>query len=83
MGIANSSMLDEGTAAAEAMTLIQRVGKSASNVFYVADDVLPQTLEVIADARRSRSALKCAPSPPPTSSRWTKPASACCCNTRA
>ncbi|WP_426101088.1 aminomethyl-transferring glycine dehydrogenase [Massilia sp. TSP1-1-2] len=47
MGIANSSMLDEGTAAAEAMTLIQRVGKSASNVFYVADDVLPQTLEVL------------------------------------
>jgi glycine dehydrogenase len=47
MGIANSSMLDEGTAAADAMTLIQRVGKSASNVFYVADDVLPQTREVI------------------------------------
>jgi len=47
MGIANSSMLDEGTAAAEAMTLIQRVGKSASSVFYVADDVLPQTREVI------------------------------------
>ncbi|MBD8542273.1 aminomethyl-transferring glycine dehydrogenase [Oxalobacteraceae sp. CFBP 8761] len=47
MGIANSSMLDEGTAAAEAMTLIQRVGKSASKVFYVADDVLPQTREII------------------------------------
>jgi glycine dehydrogenase len=47
MGIANSSMLDEGTAAAEAMTLIQRVGKSASRVFYVADDVLPQTREVV------------------------------------
>jgi glycine dehydrogenase len=47
MGIANSSMLDEGTSAAEAMTLIQRVGKSASKVFYVADDVLPQTREVI------------------------------------
>jgi len=47
MGIANSSMLDEGTAAAEAMTLIQRVGKSNSKVFYVADDVLPQTREII------------------------------------
>ena len=47
MGIANSSMLDEGTAAAEAMTLIQRVGKSKSNTFYVANDVLPQTLEVV------------------------------------
>jgi glycine dehydrogenase len=47
MGIANASMLDEGTAAAEAMTLIQRVGKSKSNTFYVANDVLPQTLEVV------------------------------------
>ncbi|MGZ5199606.1 MAG: aminomethyl-transferring glycine dehydrogenase [Telluria sp.] len=47
MGIANASMLDEGTSAAEAMTLIQRVGKSKSNVFYVADDVLPQTREVV------------------------------------
>jgi len=47
MGIANASMLDEGTAAAEAMTLIQRVGKSKSTTFYVANDVLPQTLEVV------------------------------------
>ncbi|HEX8602517.1 MAG TPA: aminomethyl-transferring glycine dehydrogenase [Pseudoduganella sp.] len=48
MGIANASMLDEGTSAAEAMTLLQRVGKSKSKLFYVAKDVLPQTLEVIA-----------------------------------
>ncbi|AZP11126.1 aminomethyl-transferring glycine dehydrogenase [Undibacterium parvum] len=47
MDIANASMLDEGTAAAEAMTLIMRVGKSNSKVFYVAADVLPQTREII------------------------------------
>ncbi|MBI3148209.1 MAG: aminomethyl-transferring glycine dehydrogenase [Betaproteobacteria bacterium] len=48
MDIANASMLDEATAAAEAMTLAQRVSKSRSMVFYVADDVLPQTRAVIA-----------------------------------
>ncbi|GGB86534.1 aminomethyl-transferring glycine dehydrogenase [Pseudoduganella buxea] len=47
MGIANASMLDEGTSAAEAMTLLMRVGKSKSKAFYVANDVLPQTLEVV------------------------------------
>jgi glycine dehydrogenase len=47
MAIAGSSMLDEATAAAEAMTLAMRVGKSKSNRFFVADDVLPQTLEVL------------------------------------
>jgi glycine dehydrogenase len=47
MAIANASMLDEATAAAEAMTLAQRVGRSKSTVFYVGDDVLPQTLDVV------------------------------------
>ncbi|HEY1093000.1 MAG TPA: aminomethyl-transferring glycine dehydrogenase [Burkholderiaceae bacterium] len=47
MAIANSSMLDEATSAAEAMTLAARVGKSKSQTFFVADDVLPQTLEVV------------------------------------
>jgi glycine dehydrogenase len=47
MAIANASMLDEATAAAEAMTLALRVGKSKSMSFFVADDVLPQTLEVV------------------------------------
>ncbi|MGL1111599.1 aminomethyl-transferring glycine dehydrogenase [Vibrio vulnificus] len=47
MDIANASLLDEATAAAEAMTLCQRAGKSKSNVFFVADDVHPQTIEVI------------------------------------
>ncbi|MEP7102730.1 MAG: glycine dehydrogenase (aminomethyl-transferring), partial [Burkholderiales bacterium] len=47
MAIAGSSMLDEATSAAEAMTLAMRVGKSKSTTFFVADDVLPQTLEVV------------------------------------
>ena len=47
MPIANASMLDEATAAAEAMTLAKRSVKSKSNVFLVAGDCHPQTIEVI------------------------------------
>ncbi|PJC87249.1 glycine dehydrogenase (aminomethyl-transferring) [Vibrio sp. HA2012] len=47
MDIANASLLDEATAAAEAMTLCKRAGKNKSNTFFVADDVHPQTLAVI------------------------------------
>ncbi len=47
MEIANASMLDEATAAAEAMTLLRRVSGSESMRFFVADDVLPQTLDVV------------------------------------
>ncbi|MDB5911958.1 MAG: gcvP, partial [Ramlibacter sp.] len=47
MPIANASMLDEATAAAEAMTLIKRSVKSKSNVFLVGGDCHPQTIEVV------------------------------------
>jgi glycine dehydrogenase len=47
LSIANASMLDEATAAAEAMTLCLRSSKSASRVFAVAEDVLPQTIDVV------------------------------------
>ncbi|MCY9802753.1 aminomethyl-transferring glycine dehydrogenase [Vibrio scophthalmi] len=47
MEIANASLLDEATAAAEAMTLCKRAGKSKSNQFFVATDVHPQTIEVV------------------------------------
>ncbi|MBI5927399.1 MAG: aminomethyl-transferring glycine dehydrogenase [Aquabacterium sp.] len=47
MAIANASMLDEATAAAEAMTLAARGGKAKSTRFVVCHDVMPQTLEVI------------------------------------
>ena len=48
MEIANASMLDEGTAAAEAMALCHDVAKDkTANVFVVAADCHPQTLEVV------------------------------------
>ena len=47
MAIANASMLDEATAAAEAMTLAKRSVKNKSNRFVVAGDAHPQTIEVI------------------------------------
>ena len=47
LDIANASMLDEGTAAAEAMTLIRRTARSKSNRFVVDADTLPQTVAVI------------------------------------
>jgi glycine dehydrogenase len=47
MQIANASLLDEGTAAAEAMTLARRSARNRSNVFIVAGDCHPQTIEVI------------------------------------
>tara|TARA_B110001452_G_scaffold63143_1_gene49877 strand:- start:122 stop:2986 length:2865 start_codon:yes stop_codon:yes gene_type:complete len=47
MEMSNSSMLDESTAAAEAMALCQRMSKSKSLCFFVDSDCLPQTIEVI------------------------------------
>jgi len=48
MPIANASMLDEGTSAAEAMTLAHRANKkNKSNRFLVSNDCYPQTIEVI------------------------------------
>jgi glycine dehydrogenase len=47
MEMSNASMLDEGTAAAEAMALCQRMSKSKSVRFLVDSDCLPQTIEII------------------------------------
>jgi len=48
MDLANASMLDEGTAAAEAMTLMQRVNKkNRSQTFIIAADCHPQTIAVV------------------------------------
>ncbi len=47
MEMSNASMLDEGTAAAEAMALCQRMSKSKSMRFFVDEDCFPQTIEII------------------------------------
>jgi len=49
LDIANASMLDEGTAAVEAMLLARRASKSASDVFLVDPDTLPQTKALLAN----------------------------------
>ncbi|MEO7194850.1 MAG: aminomethyl-transferring glycine dehydrogenase [Pseudonocardiaceae bacterium] len=46
--VANASMLDEATAAAEAMTLLRRASRASSSRFVVDADTLPQTLAVLA-----------------------------------
>ncbi len=45
--VANASLLDEGTAAAEAMTMTRRISRSASDVFFVDSECHPQTVDVI------------------------------------
>ncbi len=47
MDIANASLLDEATAAAEAMTLARKISKNKGTTFFVSDRVHPQTLEVL------------------------------------
>ncbi|HEX9683703.1 MAG TPA: aminomethyl-transferring glycine dehydrogenase [Acidimicrobiales bacterium] len=46
--VANASLLDEATAAAEAMTLARRITKVDSDAFFVDADCHPQTIDVIA-----------------------------------
>jgi glycine dehydrogenase len=53
MPIANASLLDEATAAAEAMTMLQRTNrKSKSLRFLVDENILPQTLDVVVNRAR-------------------------------
>src|SRR5690242_1544895 len=48
LAVAGASMLDEATAAAEAMTLVRRAGRARpESVFVVDEDTLPQTLGVL------------------------------------
>ena len=51
--LANASLLDEATAAAEAMTMARRVSKAKSNLFFVDAACFPQTIDVL----RTRAAF--------------------------
>ena len=45
--VANASLLDEGTAAAEAMTMFHNLAANDANAFFIAQDCHPQTIEVV------------------------------------
>jgi len=47
MDLANASLLDEATAAAEAMALCRNASKSKTKTFFVAEDCFPQTIDVV------------------------------------
>src|ERR671935_327386 len=47
MELANASLLDEATAAAEAMTMSRRLSKSSANLYFIDRDCHPQTIAVV------------------------------------
>ena len=58
MELANASVLDEATAAAEAMAMCHRLAKSKGDVFFIADSCHPQTIEVVTN-RASHLGIEC------------------------
>jgi len=65
LDMANASLLDEATAAAEAMTLARRRSKVAGNTFFVDDECHPQVIEVI-ETRAEPLGIKVAAGNPDT-----------------
>jgi glycine dehydrogenase len=49
--LANASLLDEATAAAEAMAMARRISKVKSNAFFVDNACFPQTIDVVKDRK--------------------------------
>src|SRR6201996_4987513 len=63
MEIANASLLDEGTAAAEAMAMAHAISKTGSDVLAVATDLHPQTVAVLL-TRAKPLGIRLVPVPP-------------------
>ncbi len=79
LDIASASLLDEATAAAEAMAMAKRVSKlKSANRFFVAADVHPQTRTWCAPARKP--SVSTSSSMTPTKCSITRMSSACCCS---
>ena len=83
LATANASMLDEGTAAAEAMTLARRSSKATSNVYVVDADTLPQTIAVIATRAEPLGHRGAGGRPGRRVRAARRSSSACTCSTRA
>ncbi len=82
LDIANASMLDEGTAAAEAMTMCKRAQKRGhdGNTFFVSDQCHPQTVDVVRTRAEPLGYTVVVGDPAATIS--AAQLLACCCNTR-
>jgi glycine dehydrogenase len=78
--VAGASLLDEATAAAEAMTLLRRANRSGSPRFLVDVDTLDQTRAVLGTRAAPLASSSCPSTPPRGSPRGSS--TACCCPTR-
>ena len=81
LDVANASLLDEATAAAEAMALAERAANGKSRSFFVDSEVHPQTLAVLR-TRAEPLGWKVIVGDPVDRSRSTPRCSARCCNIR-
>ena len=82
LDVANASLLDEGTAAAEAMALAERAAQAKAKSFFVDNDVHPQTLAVLR-TRAEPLGWKLIVGDPAHRSRQCRGVRRACCNIRA
>ena len=82
LATANSSLLDEATAAAEAMTLVRRANRKATGPFVVDADALPQTIDVLR-TRAEAMGIEVLVADLGDGTARRRAVAACCCSTPA